>query len=154
MIFKKKARSQQDFGEGLKDAPESLEYKKRIRDLDTDFNSDNDHFSDAKFKDDLPEIKHSHGLPPLKENELDMPPAEEKKRKIPKEKEIFVKMDNFRNIVQCIENMEQRLEQLEVLIQKLQKLNDNEVSEINSWKANLDELRTDIRDIADNLARE
>ena len=149
MIFKKKPKPQQ----GLRDSPESMEYKKNIKELDLDFNSDKDFDSQGQ----LPEIEgQDHNLPPLdREDSLEMPPQDEKKiRKIPKEKEIFVKMDNFKNIVQSIENMEQKLEQLENLMQKLQKLNDNEVQEINSWKSNLDDLRGEIKDIGDNLARE
>ncbi len=150
MIFKKKSKPQQ----GLRDAPESLEYKKSIRDLDMDFNQEKSSDSGKE----LPDLdEQDKNLPPLDQGykELEMPPQEEKKmKKISKEKEIFVKIDNFRNIVQSIENMEHKLKELENLIEKLQKLNDNEVFEINSWKSDLDTLREEISNIGNNLARE
>jgi valyl-tRNA synthetase len=150
MIFQKKSKAPQH---PLRDAPESLEYKKNIRDIDPNFDpSNNDNSSN-----DLPELEEQHeNLPPLQAHEeLDMPPKEEKRmKKFSKEKEIFVKMDNFKDIVQSIEKMEQKLKDLENLIEKLQKLNDSEVTEINSWKSDLDDLRDEIRNIGDNLARE
>ena len=151
MIFKKKSKPQQH---GLRDAPESVEYKKSISDMDMDLNSETN-LDDGRGLPDLGE--QDNNLPPLNQEseELDMPPEEEKRmRKIPKEKEIFVKIDNFKNIVQSIENMEQKLKELENLIGKLQKLNDDEVFEINSWKSDIDTLREEINNIGENLSRE
>jgi len=150
MIFKKKKLP--DLPRGLRDAPETLEYKQSISNQnmgqnEEDFNPDSE----------LPKLRERQediGLPPLDRPVLEMPPQEEKKiRKFSKEKEIFVKMDNFKEIIQCIENIDKRLNELESLMGKLQKLNDAEVSEINSWKTSLDEVREEIKTIGENLSQ-
>lgn len=149
MIFGKKKVP--DLPKGLKEAPETLDYK---RDMGNPNFKDSGDFS----SNELPELKKRQediGLPPLQKPVLDLPPKEEKKiKKLSKEKEIFVKIDNFKDIVQSIENMEKRLNELESLIVKLQKLNDSEVSEINAWKSDLDEVRVELKNIGENLAQE
>jgi hypothetical protein len=141
MIFKKKRVP--DVPTGLKEMPETTEYKKNAKAFD---------LNDSE---EVPEFQHEReplDFPPS-QNVLEEPPKEEKIFKKSKEKEIFVKIDNFREIVQAIENMEKRLNDLESLLEKLRKLNDQEVSEINSWKSDLDIVREEIKNIGDNLAQ-
>lgn len=142
MIFQKKRVP--DVPTGLKEMPETTEYKKNAKAFDLN--------SEAN---EVPEFQHEREpleFPPS-QNVLPEPPKEEKKFKKGKEKEIFVKIDNFREIVQAIENMEKRLNDLEALLEKLRKLNDQEVSEINNWKSDLDIVREEIKNIGDNLAQ-
>ena len=148
MIFKKKKLPSPPMG--LRDAPETLEYKESILNSNT---RDSENFDSDSELPELRKRQEDIGLPPLNRPSLEMPPIEEKKmKKLSKEKEIFVKIDNFKDIVQSIENIGRRLNELENLIGKLQKLSDSEVSEINSWKSDLDEVRQEIKNIGDNLS--
>lgn len=73
-------------------------------------------------------------------------------KKEKKDKEIFIRIDNFKQIVEAIENMDKKITEAEELIEKLQKINNEENSDIENWKSNLGMIREEIKTIGENLS--
>ncbi len=151
MIFKKKHQIPEPPTSGF---PESLEYKKDVQTFSPELTDNSD-------LPELPTTKRTvsqknttiivnEGLPEL--------PAEEPEertiiKKDKKDKEIFIKIENFKQIVETIENLQKGLQDAEELIFKLEKMNNQEVSEIEDWKGKIDTLKEEIKTIGENLAQ-
>jgi chromosome segregation ATPase len=74
------------------------------------------------------------------------------KERTSKEKQIFIKIDNFKQIVESIENIQKGLEELEGIVSQLEKIKERENEEITESKNNLNDLKDRISDISKNLS--
>jgi hypothetical protein len=94
-------------------------------------------------------ITVNEGLPDLP---AEIPPERIAMKKEKKDKEMFIKIENFKQIVTAIDDLQKELQHVEELISKIEKINNDEMSEIDTWKSNIAKLKDDILTIGTNLA--
>jgi chromosome segregation ATPase len=82
---------------------------------------------------------------------LEKPETTEKEH-TSKEKQIFIKIENFKQIVEAIENISKKLEELEQTLSKLQEVKDKESLEIDTWQQDIETIKQEITSIGENLS--
>jgi chromosome segregation ATPase len=152
MLFKKKTKIPEPPNSEF---PEVRSMKETAKPIDLfDWNVKKPMESTRPSFEDLP-----HELP--KENIKEIPETSEfettdfnrfAERREKKDKQIFIKIDNFKEIVASLENISNKLQELDEIVSKLQELASEESSEVEAWKSDIDNIKEEIRTIGSNLS--
>ena len=70
---------------------------------------------------------------------------------INKEMPVFVKIDDYKEVLDVIELMKNKIEQAKALISKINELKNEEDSELEAWKTNINEIEQKVDNIDNSL---
>jgi uncharacterized protein Yka (UPF0111/DUF47 family) len=70
---------------------------------------------------------------------------------INKEMPVFVKIDDYKEVLDVIELMKNKIEQAKSLIARINELKNEEDSELEAWKTNINEIEQKIDNVDNSL---
>jgi hypothetical protein len=113
-------------------------------------------YGPEEFGYELPSMKREQVDSRIEEPPMDYPQEPESSfkdvfRHNP-EKPIFIKVDNFKEIVETVLNVEKKLDELEEIIEKLQEIKQEEEEKIVNWQNEIQNMKDQLKVLEKNFS--